>query len=129
MKGTHKNTWHHLYHVFPYIYSLQIKKDICDRRNISIKLLCVCVCLWSGELFIFSIRVSSLVSYFFVLSILRYFLFHVVCYLMIISVDSGIFREVIGCYKKVDILFNNAEIIDENNWEKQIDSNVVCIGE
>ena len=29
-----------------------IKKDICDRQNISIKLLCVCVCLTPGDLFI-----------------------------------------------------------------------------
>ena len=71
-------TWHRIYHVFTYIYSLLIEKDICDRRKISAKLLCVCICLSSGDLFIFSIRVSSFYSYFFVLSILRYFPFHVV---------------------------------------------------
>ena len=40
-----------------YIYSFLIKKDICDHQNISIKLPCVCVCLSSGDLFIFQIRV------------------------------------------------------------------------
>ena len=45
--------WHRRYYVFTYIYSLLIKKDICDHQNISIKLRCVCVCLSSGNLFIF----------------------------------------------------------------------------
>ena len=34
-------------------YSLLIKKDIHDRQNMSVKLLCVYVCLSSGDLFIF----------------------------------------------------------------------------
>ena len=33
--------WCHLYHVFTYIYSLLIEKDICVCRNISVKLPCV----------------------------------------------------------------------------------------
>jgi hypothetical protein len=37
------------YHVSIYIYSLLIKKDICDRQ----KFLCVCVCLSSRDLFNF----------------------------------------------------------------------------
>jgi hypothetical protein len=50
--------------VFTYIYSLLIKKDICDRRNVSINLLYVCVCLLFRDLFIFSVRVYSFFSYF-----------------------------------------------------------------
>ena len=57
-------TWQHLYHVFTYIYFLLIKKDICDWRNVSVNFPCVCVCLSSGDLFIFSVRVSSFFSYF-----------------------------------------------------------------
>jgi len=34
----------HVYHVFTYIYFLQIEKDICDRQNISIKFFRVFVC-------------------------------------------------------------------------------------
>ena len=45
--------WRHLFCVFAYIYSLLIEKDICDCRNISVKFLCVYVCLLSGDLFIF----------------------------------------------------------------------------
>jgi hypothetical protein len=59
-----KLTWRDLYHVFTYIYSLLIKKDICDCWNISIKLQCVCMCLSSRNLFILSVRVSSFFSYF-----------------------------------------------------------------
>ena len=63
--GTYlKVTWRRLYGVFTYIYSLLIKKCICDRRNVSAKLPCVNVCLSSGDLFIFSVRVSSFFSYF-----------------------------------------------------------------
>ena len=57
-KGIHKHTetysrhtWCHLYHMFTYIYSLLIKKDICNFLNISNKFLCVYVCL-SSDLFI-----------------------------------------------------------------------------
>ena len=55
-------TWHSLDYVFTYIYSLLTEKDTCDRWNISFKLPCVCVCLLSGDLFIFSVRVSSFFS-------------------------------------------------------------------
>ena len=44
---------YHLSRVFTYIYSLLIEKDISDHQNISVKLLCVYVCLSSGDLFIF----------------------------------------------------------------------------
>ena len=37
--------WHRHYHVFTYIYSLLIEKDICDHWNISFKFPCVCVWL------------------------------------------------------------------------------------
>ena len=47
--------------VFTHIYSLQIEKDICDHRNVSVKLPCVCVCLSSGYLFIFSVKVFSFI--------------------------------------------------------------------
>ena len=45
LSQSEEKPWHHLYHVFTYIYSLLIKKDICYCRNISFKLLCVYVCL------------------------------------------------------------------------------------
>ena len=45
--------WQRLYHVFTYIYSLMIEKDIFDRQNVSVKLPCVYVCLSSEDLFIF----------------------------------------------------------------------------
>ena len=47
-----------------YIYSLLFDKDICDCQNISVKLPCIYVCLSSGDLFIFLVRVSSFFSYF-----------------------------------------------------------------
>ena len=78
-------TWHHLYCVFTCIYSLLIEKDmwssnliekdICDHRNISIKLPCVCVCLSSAHLFILSVRVSSFFSYFFMFMTFSFFLY------------------------------------------------------
>ena len=40
-------TWRRLYCVFTYIYSLPIEKDICDFRNVSVKLPCVYLCLSS----------------------------------------------------------------------------------
>ena len=58
--------WCHLYCISIYIYSLLIKKDISDCQNISVKLPCVYVCLSSGDLFIFSVRVSSFFLYFYV---------------------------------------------------------------
>ena len=54
-----------------------IEKYICDRRNISVKLPCVSVCFSFRDLFIFSERVSSL-FFIFVLSVFRYFPFHMV---------------------------------------------------
>ena len=53
-------------YVNTYIYSLLIKKNICNRRNISVKPPCVCVCLSSGDIFIFALRISCFFSYFFV---------------------------------------------------------------
>ena len=55
-----------LYCVFTYIYSLLIEKDICDHQNASVKLPYVYVCYSFGDLFIFSVRVSSFCSYFYV---------------------------------------------------------------
>ena len=51
-----------LYLVFIHIILL-IEKDICDCRNVSVKLPCVHVCLSSGDLFIFSIW-ASFISFF-----------------------------------------------------------------
>ena len=46
-------------------YSLLIKKDICDRQNISVKLPCVCVSFVRRSLHFFLVgRVSSFFSYF-----------------------------------------------------------------
>ena len=59
-----KEKWRSLYHVFAYIYSLLIEKDICGRRNVSVKLLCTNMRLLSGDLVIFSVRVPSFFSYF-----------------------------------------------------------------
>ena len=73
-----------LYHVFTYIYSLLIKKYICDCRNVSIKLLCVCVCLLPRDVVIFSIGVSSFFSYF-----LCYLYFHVVCFVLHLNINSN----------------------------------------
>ena len=53
-----------LYHVFTYIYSLLKEKEVCDHRNVTIKLPCVCVCLSPRDIFIFSVIVSSFFSYF-----------------------------------------------------------------
>ena len=61
-------TWCCLYRVFTYIYSLLIEKNICDHQNILAKLSCVYVCLSTTDLFIFSVRVSSFFSYFFLMS-------------------------------------------------------------
>ena len=49
-----------LYHVFTYIFcSFLIETDTCDRRNISIKFPCVCVCHSSGNLFILRVKISQ----------------------------------------------------------------------
>ena len=45
-------------------FSLLIEKDICDYWNVSVKLPCVYLCLTSGDLFIFLVRVASFYSYF-----------------------------------------------------------------
>ena len=46
-------TWCHLYCVFTYNYSLLIEGDLCECWNISVKFLCVYLCLSSGDLFTF----------------------------------------------------------------------------
>ena len=52
------------------IYSLLIKKDVCDRQNISIKLPCVCVCVpFVRRSLHFLVKVSPFFSYFLFLSI------------------------------------------------------------
>ena len=56
--------WCCLSHVFTYIYSLLIEKDIYDCQNVSVKLPYVYVCLSSRDLFIFLVRVSAFFSYF-----------------------------------------------------------------
>jgi hypothetical protein len=61
-------------HVFLYIYSLLIDKDVSYCQNVSVKLPCVYLCLSPRDLFIFPVRVSSFFPTF-VLSILRYFSF------------------------------------------------------
>ena len=71
MKGTHKDMEASQCVMF---YSLLTEKDICDHQNISVKLH-VYVCLSSGALFIFSVRVSSFFPPIFVLSVLQYFPF------------------------------------------------------
>ena len=40
---------------------------ICDHQNISVKLPCVCVCLSSKDLLIFSVRISSFSIHFYVI--------------------------------------------------------------
>ena len=57
-------TWCHLYCMFTYIYSFLIEKEICDCRNLSVKLPCIYMCLSFGNLFIFSLNVFSFFSYF-----------------------------------------------------------------
>ena len=48
-----------------HIYFLSSDRERhCDRQNISTELPCVCMCLSPGDLFIFSVRVSSFFSYF-----------------------------------------------------------------
>ena len=56
-----------LYRVFTYIYSLLIEIDICDPQNVSVQLPCVYTCFSSRDLFTFSVRHSSLFSYFYVM--------------------------------------------------------------
>ena len=59
-----------------HINKRKLNKDIGDRRNISVKLQCVYVCLSFGDFFYR--QVSSSFSYFFMLSIFWYFPFHIV---------------------------------------------------
>ena len=66
-KGKRKSKLIFLFCVFTYIYSFLIEKDICDHRNVSIKIPCVSVCLSSEPLFIYSVRVSSFFSYFYII--------------------------------------------------------------
>ena len=67
--------------LFTYIYSLHIEKDICDCRNVSIKLPCFYVWPLSGDLFIFFGKRFLFLFLFFVLSVLRYFHFHMVSFI------------------------------------------------
>ena len=60
------------------------QEDICDHQNVSVKLPCVCVCLLSGDLFIFSARVSSFFSYFCVIII-------TVIYMLNVTVSVNLF--------------------------------------
>ena len=57
-------TWWHLskIHMVPSLPCVHI--CICDHQNVSMKLLYVSVCLSSGDLFIFLVRVSLFFSYF-----------------------------------------------------------------
>ena len=64
--------WHYIYCVFRYIYSLLIDKDVCDRRNVLLKFPCVYMCLSSGDIFTFSVRVSSFFSYFYEAILFRF---------------------------------------------------------
>ena len=64
MNGTHKHMEASLKYFDDHIYSLLIKKDICDHQTVSVKLLCVYVFLSSTDLFIFLVRISSFFSYF-----------------------------------------------------------------
>ena len=65
---THSNiTWHHLYCVFVYIYSFLIEKDLHKCWNISVKFPCallVYLYLSLEDLFVFSVRIFPLYSYF-----------------------------------------------------------------
>ena len=68
-------TWRHLYCVFTYIYSVLIKKEICDCRNISIKFLRV-----------FPLEISSIFGKSFLLS------FSVFCaiHILVLSFPRGL---------------------------------------
>ena len=58
-----------LYHVFTFIYSPLIEKDICDCQNVLIKLPRACVCVFPGDILIFSVFIHI-----FVMTILLVFL-------------------------------------------------------
>ena len=49
----------HLYYAFTHIYSLLIEEDIRDCQNISVKLLCVYLCLLSGDLLNFLVELPN----------------------------------------------------------------------
>ena len=83
-------SWCHFYCVFTLIHSLLIEKDICDCQNFSVKLPCVCMCLLSGDLFIFWVRDSSFFSCFLFYPYFGTFLsmwFHICFYV------SNVFRQ------------------------------------
>ena len=71
MKGTHTHTEASLKLLI--FTDVLIEKDICDCRNILVKLSCFYVCFSSGDLLIFSVRVSSFFSFF---CVIRTFPFH-----------------------------------------------------
>ena len=73
--------------------TLLSEKDICDPQNISIKLPCVCVCLSSGDLFHFFGKSFLFLFFFFVLSILRYFPFHMVYKILLLDFVDTVFNE------------------------------------
>ena len=78
--------WHHLYHVHSHIYSLLFDKCLCENQKVLVKFLCALLVyffLSSGDLFIFSFRVSRFYSYFCVIRS-SIFLFQVI-FLIIIS--------------------------------------------
>ena len=62
----YKRPYFTTYNITGNIYSLLIENDICDHRNVSVKLPCVYMCLSSGNLFNFPVRVSSFFSYFYI---------------------------------------------------------------
>ena len=66
-------TWHYLYCLFTYIYSLLIEKDFCEGQNLSVKFLCallVYLCLSFGNLIFFLVTFSTFYCYFCVFRIL-----------------------------------------------------------
>ena len=75
--------WLHLYCVFTYIYSLLIKKDICDGRKVSVKLP-VLTCAFHPE-------ISSYFLCFFYLSLLLWW-------------KTNIFSEVISSYIRFKLI-------------------------
>ena len=60
-------SWSHgtIFRYIQFIYSLLIDEDLCENWNLSIKFPCILLvnlCLWSGNFFIFPVRVSSFYS-------------------------------------------------------------------
>jgi hypothetical protein len=79
--------WCYLYCVFTYIHSVLIEKDIFDRLNISNKFPCVCV-YFHPEISSFFEKSFPFLSPFFVLSVLWYFCFHIICGTVICTEDN-----------------------------------------